>query len=58
MNLNHEEKINEIYYQVVEELSIITPLDIHPKKIYEEVDTYYYVGKLTPISEKLENKKR
>ena len=51
------EKIHALNYSIVEELSLVTPLDLHPKMLFSEVATYYYQRKLTSVMEP-EAKKR
>lgn len=46
-----QEKIDSIGYQIVEELTIITPLEVHPNKFCEEVDTFNYQRKLPSVME-------
>lgn len=46
---NTQEKIDSIGYQVVEELTIVTPLEVHPNKLCEEVETYNYQRKLPSV---------
>lgn len=48
---NSLEKIDEVAYQIVEELTIITPLEVHPSRLCEEVETFYYQRKLPSVME-------
>jgi hypothetical protein len=48
---NVEEKIEGLGYQVVEEVGIVTPLEVHPNRLSECIDTYHYQRRLPALTE-------
>lgn len=54
---NVQEKIDGLGYQVIEELSIITPLEIHPSKFSEGIERFFYQRKVPSVMDAEFNKK-
>lgn len=48
------EKVNALGYQIVEEVSVITALGVHPSKLAEGTEKYYYQRKLPSLVESAE----
>jgi hypothetical protein len=52
------EKVNSLGYQIVEEVSIITALAVHPNKLAEGTEKYYYQRKLPSLVDNAEFSRR
>ena len=50
-NFSLQEKIEDIGFQIVDQLSIITPLEVNPKDLCEGISTYKYQRKSPSIME-------
>ena len=46
-----EEKIRALGYQIVEEVGVVTPLDLHPSKLSECISSYRYQRHPTVVAE-------
>lgn len=46
---NVQEKVDSLGYQIVEELSIITPLEFHPSKFCEGIERFFYQRKVPSV---------
>lgn len=46
---NNQDKIDEVAYQIVEEISVITPLEVHPSQLLQDINTFVYQRKLPSV---------